>query len=209
VTRRLAVAVSLASTVASMLLPFEQADAHGGKLERGLAPAGPYVVSVWTQPDPARVGTLDISAAILRADTREAVPDAEIRVTARDSTSPQSVEERGRPPSGGLFDLLAPPLYHAKLAIPTSGRWHLIVSLEGPAGRGDVGFDMDIAPPLTIPWGLIAVSGSVSFLVTVAWFAVRGRTRRRRADAAARHDTRLSASAKRDSGSVAANGRTP
>jgi len=179
VTRRLAAAVSLASTVASMLLPFEQAGAHGGKLQRGLAPAGPYVVSVWTQPDPARVGALDISAAILRADTREAVPNAEIRVAARGSAASQSVEERGRPPGGGLFDLLAPPLYHAKLAIPTSGRWHLIVSVAGPAGRGEVGFDMDVAPPLAIPWGLIAVSGSVSFLVLVAWFAERGRTRRR------------------------------
>jgi len=207
VTRRLVGAASLAAIVASMVLPFEQAGAHGGKLQRGLAPAGPYVVSVWTQPDPARVGALDISAAILRADTHQPVPDVEMRVTARDSSSSQFVQGVGLRPAQGLLDLFAPPLYHASVGIPTRGQWHLTVSIAGAVGHGAIDFDLDVAPPL--PWRLIVAGGVVSLLVVVAWFVPRRSTRQRRAGSSARHDTEPSGSAKRDSGSVTQSGRMP
>jgi hypothetical protein len=185
VIRDLTLAVRVAAIVASVLLPLTQADAHGGKLQRGLAPAGPYLVSVWTQPDPARVGALDLSAAILRPDTRELVPDAAMRMIARHSTSSQSVEAAGSRAAGGLFDLLVPPLYHASAEIPAPGRWHVTVSVGGLAGRGDVDFDLEIGPPLTIPWGLIAASASVSSLALAGWCVVRRSARRRQAGVSA------------------------
>ena len=79
--RCVTVGVRIVAIVASILLPLTPAEAHGGKLQRELASAGPYLVSVWTQPDPARVGGLDLSTAILRSDTRAPVPDAAMRVT--------------------------------------------------------------------------------------------------------------------------------
>jgi hypothetical protein len=180
-----AAALSVGSIVAVLLLPAAQADAHGGKLQLELAPAGPYVVSVWTAPDPARVGALDISASILRSDTRRPVDDAGMRLTARVSTASGFVEGVGSRAAGRFFDLLAPRLYHARVEIPAPGRWHVTVSVLGSAGRGDVDFDMDVAPPLTISWVVIAASAAVSILVLAGWFAVRGRTRRRRE---ARHE---------------------
>jgi hypothetical protein len=180
-TNRWAAGLRVGSIVAALLLPGEQADAHGGRLRCELALAGPYVVSVWTAPDPARVGPLDVSVSILRADTRQPVADDGMRLTARASTASGFVEGVGSRAAGGFFDLLAPRLYHASVAIPAPGRWHVTVSVVGSAGRGDVDFDMDVAPPLSVSWVMVAVTAAVSILVLAAWFAVRRSASRRRA----------------------------
>ncbi len=65
--------------------------AHGGKLQLARAPAGPYAVSAWTQPNPPRVGRLDVSVVVLRPDTGEPMEHVEARVTARHVQSSQSV----------------------------------------------------------------------------------------------------------------------
>jgi len=177
---RLAVAVTIASMAALLFLQPDQTNAHGGRLRCELASAGPYVVSVWTAPDPARVGFLDFSASILRSDTRRPAPNVEMRLTARASGAPGFVEGMGSRASGGVFDFLAPPLYHVKMEIPTQGRWHISVSVTGPAGHGDVGFDMDVARAFSVPWGLIGVSAAVAFLLLATWLAVTGRAGHRR-----------------------------
>jgi hypothetical protein len=170
--------------VASILVSFSLlpagADAHGGRLQCELAPAGAYVVSVWTAPDPARVGLLDFSASILRADTRRPVSDVGMRLTARAAAAPGFVEGVGSRAAGGLFDFLAPPLYHVKVDIPAPGRWHVSVSVAGSAGRGEVGFDIDVAPPLTIPWRMMTAGVAVSVLLLAAWLAAKGRAGRPR-----------------------------
>jgi hypothetical protein len=175
VTHRWAVGLSVGWTIVLLLLPAERTDAHGGRLQCELAPAGPYVVSVWTAPDPARVGPIDFSASILRSDTRQPVSEVGMRLTARASALPAFVEGVGSRAAAGLFDFLAPPLYHVKVEIPAQGRWHVTVPVSGAAGRGDVGFDMDVAPPLAVPWGVIAPSIVVTVLLLGAWFVVRGR----------------------------------
>jgi hypothetical protein len=98
-----------------------------------------------------------------------------MRLTARAAAVPDVVEGVGSRAEGGLFDFLAPPLYHAKVAIPAPGRWHISVSVAGSAGGGDAGFDMDVAPPFALPWGVIAASAVISVLLLAAWFAVKGR----------------------------------
>jgi hypothetical protein len=178
--QRLPPAVIIASIAALLLLQPDQTNAHGGRLQRELAPAGPYVVSVWTAPDPARVGLLDFSASVLRSDTRQPV-SVEMRLTARASSMPGFVEGVGSREAGRFFDFLAPPLYHVKVEFPTQGRWHVSVSVTGAAGHGDIGFDMDVAPALRVPWGVIAASATVSVLLLATWFVVNGRASRRRA----------------------------
>ena len=56
-----------------ILLGSANAEANGGALRLARAPLGPYVVSVWTQPDPPRVGTIDVSVAVMAPGTGEAV----------------------------------------------------------------------------------------------------------------------------------------
>jgi hypothetical protein len=176
-----AAALHVGSIVAVLLLPTGHADAHGGRLRSELVPAGPYVVSVWTAPDPARVGALDISASILRSETRRPVDDAGMRLTVRASTASGFVEGVGSR-AGGFFDLLAPRLYHTRVEIPAPGRWRVTVSVEGSAGRGDVDFEMDVEPPFAVPWAVLGASGALAILLLAVRFAVRVR-RRRAADA--------------------------
>ncbi len=173
-----AAALRVGSIVAVLLLPAGHADAHGGRLRCELVPAGPYVVSVWTAPDPARVGALDISASILRADTRRPVDDARMRLTARAATTSGFVEGVGSRAAGGFFDLLVPRLYHARVKIPAQGRWHVTVSVEGSAGRGDVDFEMDVEPPLAVRWAVLVAIGALAILLLAVWLAVWGRRRR-------------------------------
>jgi hypothetical protein len=173
-----AAALRVGSIVAVLLLPAGHADAHGGRLRCELVPAGPYVVSVWTAPDPARVGALDISASILRSDTRRPVDDASMRLTARALTASGYVEGVGSRAASGFFDLLVPRLYHARVRIPAQGRWHVTVSVEGSAGRGDVDFEMDVEPPFAIPWAVRVAIGALAIVLLTVWFAVRVRRRR-------------------------------
>jgi hypothetical protein len=173
-------AVTIAAIAAFLLLQSNQTNAHGGRLRCELAPAGPYVVSVWTTPDPARVGVLDFSASILRSDTRQPV-SVQMRLTARATSTPGFIEGVGLREAGGFFDFLAPPLYHVKVELPAQGRWHVSVSVTGAAGHGDTGFDMDVAPALRVPWGVIAASAAVAVLLLATWFVVNGEARRRRA----------------------------
>ena len=165
--------------IGSLLLAPDWAGAHGGRLQCELAPAGPYVVSVWTAPDPARVGLLDFSASILRSDTRRPASDVQMRLTARASAVPAVVEGTGSRAAGGLFDFLAPPLYHVKVEIPAPGRWHISVSVAGSAGGGDVAFDMDVAPAFPLPWGLITAGAVISLLLLAIWFGVGRRATHR------------------------------
>ncbi len=63
--------------------------AHGGGTPQLTnAAVGPYLLSAWTNPDPAIVGELHITVALALAESGEAVTDPTVRVAA----SPQSGE---------------------------------------------------------------------------------------------------------------------
>jgi hypothetical protein len=86
----------------------------------------PYEVWTWTQPEPPRVGRLDVSVAVLRPGTSTAVRDAEVRLAAVDpahsvSTSASAVFD------AGWFSAL----YQADLELRTPGRWRITVALAG------------------------------------------------------------------------------
>jgi hypothetical protein len=56
--------------------------ANGGTPRLNKTTAGPHLVSVWTAPDPPRVGRLDVSVAVMRPSTGEPALDAAARVSA-------------------------------------------------------------------------------------------------------------------------------
>jgi hypothetical protein len=163
-TRRTLVVIALGLGVTAGL-----AGAHGGRVQLAKASAGPYLVSVWTSPDPPRVGALDVSLAVMEPRTERAVLDATARVVVS--------------PVGGAGAGLAralesgaggnPLLYHAVLEVPREGTWHAIVRVDGPGGEGEVGFDLAVAPAPSLVRTLGPAVGV--FLVLVAWLAVNRR----------------------------------
>lgn len=116
----------------SVMLWTESAWANGGTPRLAAASAGPYAVSVWTQPDPPRVGELDTSVAVMHPNTGAPAPDATVRVSA------EPLESTGKSAStlarrGGGGNLL---LHHATLTLPADGRWRVTVQVEGSKAGG-------------------------------------------------------------------------
>lgn len=137
--------------------------ANGGTPRLNKTSAGPYLVSAWTQPDPPRVGRVDVSVAVMHPLTGEPALDVEGHLSAksipvRETTTSATLERGG---GGNLF------LYHANLELPAAGRWEVTVSLEGPEGAGQVAFELDVRPPTPAAWWLIigaVVAGAVWWL---------------------------------------------
>lgn len=158
--------------------------AHGGGVPQLInAEAGPYWVSVWTQPDPIRVGDFHVTVAVSEApkpgaSTREAgelVLDATVLVQA------EPVSQVGE-------TLVAPAtrdnavnklFYEADLTLPAEGLWRVDIQVNGAAGAGNAGFDIEALPPsafntlLRFGWPLWAGLGLV--LVAAGWWVQMSR----------------------------------
>lgn len=156
---RLACAALVATLV---LLGIERAEANGGTLRVARAPAGPYVLSVWTQPDPPRAGEIDVSVAVMSPATGEAVLDARaiVRAAAGATMSmPVRTLERG----GGGNRLL----YHALVDLPAASRWVMTISVSGELGSGETSFQIDVEHPVPVVWWFVA-GGLVLVVIALA-----------------------------------------
>jgi hypothetical protein len=125
--------------LAGLLGASEGVRANGGTLRVARAEIGPYLVSVWTQPDPPRVGRLDVSVAVMRPADGTAVLDATPSVAAQatgDQTPP--VTERAVLGGGGT-----PLLYHAELELSRPGRWRVTVTVPPAPEPGGASFEID------------------------------------------------------------------
>ncbi len=166
----------LPATLAAMLVLAgalgapERVGANGGTLRVARAAVGSYLVSVWTQPDPPRVGRLDVSVAVMRPQDETAVLDAAPSVAARVAGDPTSSVEALAARGGGGNPLL----YHAELELSRPGRWRVTVTVPGP---GAVSFEIDAVQSRSLgPLLLAAVTAAF-----LAWMLARHLTRRARA----------------------------
>jgi len=161
----LALALTLPLPLASPAL------AHGGGVvQLANAEAGPYLVSVWTQPDPPKVGLWHVTVAVMEppapGETSEPVLDAE--VTIRLVSMEQNGEVLTAPATRqGASNKL---FYEADLELPAEGQWQVEILVEGPAGAGSAGFEITALPAASrINWTL--VGGIALTLLTGGWLA--------------------------------------
>ena len=148
----------------ALVLPVQVAEAHGGGVPRLTnAAAGPYWVSVWTQPDPLRVGQAHFTVAVSQpassaAGREEAGPPvlgADVQVQFRrldragDTLQVRATHEDA---ANKLF-------YEADLDLPEVGRWEVLVSVKGDAGLGDTGFEAEVSAPRPTNWWWIGGLG--------------------------------------------------
>ena len=150
---------------------------HGGVVQLNRAAAGPYALSVWTQPTPPQAGPWRVDVAVMRAgEGGPAIGDATVQVRA---------EPLGRaaPPVEAEARRDADPLgirYRANLTLDAAGPWVVRLSVTGPEGAGSLSFPVDVQPASRKWWGLAALGAAG--LISLAAIA---RLRRRRLSVAA------------------------
>ena len=152
--------------------------AHGGGTPQLInEPAGPYWVSIWTTPDPARVGAFHLTLGISEAgDGREAGPPvlgAEVRVRLEPAAAvegrPVSTVATNEQATNKLF-------YEADLMIPAEGAWNVRVDVEGQDGAGSVAFPLTVEPAQSTNWSLLGIGGVGLVAALFAFFSWRRST---------------------------------
>jgi hypothetical protein len=155
--------------------------AHGGGVPRLTnADAGPYWVSVWTQPDPLRVGQAHITVAVSEpsaaaAEQREAgapILGATVRVAFEPLDTTGETLTVAATHEGAANKLF----YEADLELPETGRWQVVVTVEGPDGVGSTSFETQVAPPAPFSWTWVGGLG-VAALAAV-WIVQKYRGQR-------------------------------
>lgn len=160
--------------------------AHGGGTPQLInAQAGPYWMSVWTDPDPIRVGEFHVTVAVSEAPK----PGASTR-EAGDLVLDAAVLVRMEPVSQSGATLVAAAtrdnavnklFYEADLTLPAEGQWRVDILVDGPTGAGDASFDIEASSPsafstlLSLGWPLWAGVGLV--LVAGGWWVQMSRHR--------------------------------
>lgn len=157
--------------------------AHGGGAPQIVnEPAGPYLVSAWTDPDPLRVGTVHITVALSEpagdggsnnAVAGEAVLGAAVRVVLE----PQAIPDTR--PVGGLAtheNALNRLFYESDLEVPETGIWRVKLLIDGPAGSGETAFEVQVLPPTRMNWPILITAAAVVVVAAVV-VQVTGRSR--------------------------------
>ncbi len=130
------------------------------------AAAGPYVVSVWTQPSPPTAGPWRVDVAVMRENGMP-VGDVAVRVRAEPLESPigpvESDARRNDDPLGVR--------YRASLALGAAGSWRVSITVGGPEGAGALTFPVDVEPAsqawsmaVALGAAVLALGGAVAFL---------------------------------------------
>jgi hypothetical protein len=148
--------------------------AHGGGVIRiAAASLGPYQLSVWTAPEPPRVGRVHVTVGLAAATDGAPVTGETVHVTAYGPEGAAPVRVMATHEGA-----LVPVLYEADLFLPTPGAWRFEVDVAG-VGSADFSLQVGEAAPNWPLYGLIGVAVVVGGWVVM----VRGRrqpSRRRR-----------------------------
>ena len=140
-----------------------------GQMQLAAAPAGPYKITVWTSPDPARVGEVHVAVAVTLADDASPVLDAEVSVLLN--------------PLGDGSPISAPAttdksenkfLYEAIVIVEEGGTYETIISIVGSDGaRGEASFELEIESDSNGNWFLVV--SAIIILAALLYFVMKRR----------------------------------
>lgn len=151
-------------------VPSPTALAHGGGTPQLTnEDIGPYWISVWTSPNPAREGQLHVTVSI-------AEPGEGGEQQAGAPVLGAAVELILIPPSGTMDAISARATneqsanklyYEADVHIPVAGDWLVQIDVQGAEGSGQAQFELTVEPAQDNGWLL---PGGAAFLVIAAFF---------------------------------------
>lgn len=143
--------------------------AHGiGTAQQINVSADPYLVSVWTDPDPLRVNETHVTVAVMDPVTQEPlVRDVQVTVHLQSATDESISLSASALPDNTANRLLYAAVFNN---LPHPNQWRGTVSIDGPAGAGeDVRFEIDVLSPQPVNWSLIG--GLALGTITLGWLA--------------------------------------
>jgi copper resistance protein C len=161
--------IALACLAGPVAGPTWASAGHGGVVRLNRATAGPYALSVWTQPSPPTAGPWRVDVAVMR-ESGVPVTDAVVQVRAEPlegAVVPVETEARRDADPLGVR-------YRASLTLGVAGPWRVSVSIAGPAGPGALTFPVDVEPARPA-WWLGAAFGAVGLAALAAVTVLRRR----------------------------------
>lgn len=154
------------------------AAAHGGGTPQLISQtAGPFLLSVWTVPEPITEGEVHFVVALAEpsdnARSGVVVLDAIVDMVLESLDSGERIVTAAtHEQSDNKF------FYEASVQLPESGRWRATLNASKDGQVGTAAFEFDVArPPLNINWGLIG--GAAIVLLAVIWFIWQAREGKR------------------------------
>lgn len=136
---------------------------HGGVVQLNRVAAGPYTLSVWTQPSPPKAGPWRVDVVVM-GESGVPVVDAVVRVRAESlDGAARSVETDARRDADPLG-----VRYRASLTLGAAGPWRVSVSVTGPLGPGALTFPVDVEPGSGGWWLWAALGAGLAALAAVA-----------------------------------------
>ncbi len=154
------------------------AQAHGGGTPQLTnVQVGPYWVSVWTQPEPLRVGVVHFTVAVAEPLTTTAGRSVEAGPPVLNA----AVQLELKPLDQSNQILVVPAthqaavnkfFYEADLDLPAAGQWEVGVSVDGLAGADSARFGVEVLPPSTFT-GWYLAGGLAVVLLAFGWIAWR------------------------------------
>ncbi len=152
--------------------------AHGGGTPRVTAvSAGPYLVYVWSSPDPLTVGENHFTVGVTlpgENGAETAVTDAEVFITFQHIA-----------PVGDAMKLVAEPgagggqYYEVDAPLENAGTWQANIEIHGKEGDGFLAFPLNVTPAAGgRQWAVWIGAGVAAALAVGAVFLLRGNRKR-------------------------------
>jgi len=148
------------------------AHGSGGTRQLNLVQAGPYQVSMWTEPEPLAAGVVHFNIIVstpANGDFSEAGPpvlDATVTVILTPVAGGETISiEAGHDTANKLF-------YTADTNVPSPGEWNVTISIDGAEGHGETSITLFLEKnPTKVSW--IWIGAGVALVAAAGFFFVR------------------------------------
>lgn len=178
-TTRVQLTLGVIAIAAGLLLSPVPLRAHGIGLPQVINVAnGPYLVSVWTDPDPLREDETHLVVAVMDPATRAPlVSDITVSVELQANATGETVQATAH--SDNSVNQL---LYVVEFNnLVSAGTWQATIIVDGPWGSAaDVAFPLEVTPARGFNWMWLGLGGLG--VAVVVWLALSGRAGQRQPD---------------------------
>ena len=161
---------TLLVTIIAVLMIVGPTVAHGGgTLQLSDTLAGPYRLTVWTSPEPVRMGELHVTVGV--GDTNGlSVLDASVLViiTPPNGSGKPFSDDATTSQSANKFN------YEVDFELISPGIHEITVEVRGVEGEGFASFDIEVLPLKVHEWNRVVLIGG-GVVAAVAWIVWRKR----------------------------------